>query len=160
MKQDRLLMVILGVIGLLVVVAVSLFFLRQEPQEYGLEDTPEGVVRNYVLALQSEDFQRAYEYLQNATDKPDFTAFQQSFLRNETAISRTVVQLGDVDISGINARVDVTVVHSNPDPFNRTWGENGTALLSLQDDEWRITSMPRITPTADMTTVASVRAVW
>ena len=37
MKQDRFLMIILGVIGLLVILAIVLFFVRQEPQEYGLD---------------------------------------------------------------------------------------------------------------------------
>jgi hypothetical protein len=141
MKQDRFLMIILGVIGFLVVVAVGLFFLRREPQDYGAEDSPDGVVRNYVLALQKGDYQRAYGYLQDAKDKPELTTFQQSLLKNEMEISRAAVQLGKVNIAGDNARVDITIIHSSNDPFDRTWDENTTALLTLQDGEWRIISM-------------------
>jgi hypothetical protein len=143
MKQDRYLIVILGVIGVLVVLAVVLFFVRQEPQNYGANDTPEGVVRNYCLALQKSDYQSAYEHLQNTEKKPDFITFQQTFLRNEADITQSAIQLGAVDISGDNARVAMTIIHSNNnDPFNRTWNENGTAMLTLQNGEWRILSMP------------------
>lgn len=141
MKQDRFLMVILGFIGLLVVTAVVLFFVRQEPQEYGAEDTPEGVLRNYILALQKGDYQRAYGYLQDADNKPDFATFQQSFLKYELNVDPTGVQLGEVVISGENARVDVTIIHTSNDPFNRTWDETATAMLVLQSGEWRILSM-------------------
>ena len=61
MKQDRFLIVILGFILFLVVIAVGLFFIRQEPQTYGPEDSPEGVVRNFVLALQADDYSRAIQ---------------------------------------------------------------------------------------------------
>jgi hypothetical protein len=143
MKQDRFLIAILGAIGVLVVLAVALFFVRQEPQSYGSNDTPEGVVRNYSLALQKSDYQNAYEHLQNTGNKPDFITFQQTFLRIEADISQSAIQLGEVDISGDNARVAITIIHSNNnDLFNRTWDENGTALLTLQDGEWRILSMP------------------
>ena len=142
MKQDRFLMVILGVIGLMIVVAVGLFILRQEPQEFGPEDSPEGVLRNYILSLQTGDFQRAYSYLQDAEDKPNFTTFQQSLVRNETEFSRTAIQLGEVDISGSNARVAITVIHANNDPFDKNWAENTTALLTMQDGEWCIINLP------------------
>jgi len=142
MKQDRFLMVILGVIGLSVVMAVVLFFVRQEPQDFGLEDTPDGVVRNYVLALHKGDYERAYGYLQDGDYKPDFAAFQQAFLQYEMDITRTAVQLNKTDITENNARVEVTIIHGNNDPFGRTWDENGIVLLNRQDGEWRIVSMP------------------
>lgn len=141
MKGDRFLAIILTVIGLLVVLAVVLFFVRQDPQEYGPDDVPEGVVRNYVLALQSGDYQRAYGYLQADQHKPDFTQFQQVLLQNRMEIP-PAVQLGNVDIIGSNAHVNLTVIHIQNEPFDRTWDETTTALLVLQDGEWRIASMP------------------
>lgn len=142
MKQDRFLMVILGGISLMIVFAVVLFFIRQEPQEFGPEDTPDGVVRNYVLALQKGDYHRAYGYLQDDENKPDFTSFQQTYLQVDGEIARAAVQLGEVVITGDQARVDITVIHSGNDPFNRTWDETASALLTLQNGEWRIISMP------------------
>ena len=63
MKQDRFLVGILIFIGVLVVVALALFFIRQDNQVYVADDTPDNIVRNYALALQKQDFQRAYTYL-------------------------------------------------------------------------------------------------
>jgi hypothetical protein len=142
MKQDRFLMIILGVIGLLVIFSVVLFFIRQEPQDYGFEDTPEGVVRNYLLALQKGDYHRAYAYLQDDENKPEFNEFQQSNLQVQEEISRTAVQLGEVEITGDQARVDLTIIHTNNGPFNRSWDQAGTALLTRQKGEWRIVNMP------------------
>ncbi len=142
MKQDRFLMIIVVVIGLLVIFAVTLFFIRQEPQDYGPENTPEGVVRNYLLALQKGDYQRAYTYLQDNENKPDFSKFQQSYLQIESEIDRAAVQLGEVEITGDQARVDLTIIHTSSDPFDRTWDQTAVALLTLQDGEWRIVNMP------------------
>jgi len=44
MKQDRFLVGILVGIGVLVVIALGLFFTRQDKQEYISDDTPKGVV--------------------------------------------------------------------------------------------------------------------
>jgi hypothetical protein len=142
MKQDRFLLVILGVIGGLVVFAVVLFFIRKEPQTYGSDEIPEGVVRNYVLALQMEDYERAYAYLLEDEDKPTYDDFMQGFLRTKGELDRTAVQLGGVEISADQARVDLTIIHISNDPFDRTWDQAGTALLTLADGQWRIVSMP------------------
>ena len=63
MKQDRFLVGILIFIGLLVVAALALFFIRKDTQVYAADDTPDHIVPNYVLAVQKQDFQRAYNYL-------------------------------------------------------------------------------------------------
>ena len=51
MKQDRFLTGILIGIAVLVVIALAVFFLRQDNLVYAAEDTPAGVVQNYVVAL-------------------------------------------------------------------------------------------------------------
>jgi hypothetical protein len=142
MKQDRFLMIILSGIIFLVILAVVLFFIRQEPQAYGSEENPEGVVRNYILAVHNGDYQRAYRYLQEDSNKPEFTVFQQSYLQSESEVNRSAVQLGEVEIVGTQARVKMTIIHASNDPFSRTWDQTATALLSLQNGEWRIVSMP------------------
>ena len=63
MKQDRFLIAILAGIGLLVVAAFVLFFVRQSNLNYVSDDTPEGVVQNFVLALHKGDYEKAYAYL-------------------------------------------------------------------------------------------------
>ena len=49
MKQDKFLTGILIGVGALVVLALVLFFTRQDKRDYLPEDTPEGVAHNYVL---------------------------------------------------------------------------------------------------------------
>ena len=63
MKQDRFLIALLAAVGILMITAVGLFFVRQDTRDYGTEDTPEGVVRNFVLAIHNEDFEKAVFYL-------------------------------------------------------------------------------------------------
>jgi hypothetical protein len=61
-STDKFLIGIVVGIVLLVVAAFVVTLTRPEPT-YQAEDTPEGVARNYLLALQKEDYQRAYGYL-------------------------------------------------------------------------------------------------
>ena len=49
MKQDRFLTGILIGIGVLIIAALAVFFTRKDSQTYVADDTPEGVVHNYVL---------------------------------------------------------------------------------------------------------------
>ncbi len=142
MKQDRFLLVILGFIGLLVIVSVGLFFMRQAPQDYRSEATPEGVVWNYVLAIQNGDYARAFVYLQAADGRPDFNTFQRALLVNAPQIAKTAVQTGKADIRGDTARLTITIVHSRSNLFDPGWTETGTALLVRQEGQWRITWMP------------------
>ena len=143
MKHDRFLLGILVFIALLVAAALTLFFTRNESQTYGAEDTPEGVVRNYALALQNRDFARAYGYLADKDNKPTLDAFRQAFLNRQLDISGTAIQIGSVEMIGSDqAMVEVTIVYAAIDPFSTGWSSNETALLIEQNGAWRISSMP------------------
>ncbi len=121
MKQDRFLMVILGVIGLLVVVALVLFFVRQGSQAYGAEDTPEGVIRNYVIAMQKGDLQKAYGYLAEGDNKPTFLVFQQAFTTRQVDPSSASMHIGaSIILMDGSASVALTLLHSSGDPFGST----------------------------------------
>lgn len=61
-KPDRTLIVILGVIGLLVIVALVVVFTTGEPEPLD-ESTPEGVVQRYSAAVIEGDEAAAIEYL-------------------------------------------------------------------------------------------------
>lgn len=60
--SEKMLIVIVAAVIILVVAAFGFVLLRPEP-EYGSEDTPDGVVHNYLLALERSDYERAYNYL-------------------------------------------------------------------------------------------------
>ena len=60
--------------------AVGVFLVRQNAQDYVAEDTPEGIVHNYVFAIQQDDFERAYNYLIDGENKPTFSDFRSHYI--------------------------------------------------------------------------------
>ena len=142
MKQDRFLIAIVSVIGVLVVVSLVLFFLRQGSQSYQSEDTPQAVVHNYVLALQKGDFQRAYSYLSEKTGKPSFTSFHQAFINNQQSISTAAIQIGEVTVSGSDATVSLTLLQSGGGAFADTFRQTQAATVVRQNNAWKIDTMP------------------
>jgi hypothetical protein len=143
MKQDRFLTGILIFIVLLVAVALGLFFLRQDTQTYGPEDSPAGVVRNYAIAVQNMDFKRAYTYLAEKDAKPSYENFRKAYINRELDTSNAAVQIGNTrNISDSEAIVDVTLVYSSSDPFSNSWSDTQNASLIKQDGSWKLTSMP------------------
>jgi len=143
MKQDRFLLGILIFIVVLVVAAVGLFFLRQGDQSYGPDDTPQGVVRNYALAVQKMDIQKAYSYLADQPGRPTFENFRNAFLTNQLNTTNTSLQVGAVNnVSDSEAMVEVVIVFSSGDPFSNPWSNNQNASLVKQNGEWKLTFMP------------------
>jgi hypothetical protein len=143
MKNDRFLMGILVGIGVLAVVAVGLFFLRQRQVDYVPDDTPQGVVQDYALALYKKDYPRAYSYLAEGQSKPDLAHFQQIFLTNQnTELDRVGLQVGDANVTGIYAGVPIILIHTGGGPFQGSFRDTQTASLKQQANGWKITSMP------------------
>ncbi|KAF0109164.1 MAG: hypothetical protein FD146_208 [Anaerolineaceae bacterium] len=143
MKKDRFLIGILVFIAVLVVAAVALFFVRGEEQAYGPEDTPDGVLKNYALAIQNMDYERAYTYLAERDGKPTFETFQQSFLTRQLDTSNSTLQIGEVYESGTNsAWAEVSVIYAGTGLFDTGWSSNDRAILVRQDGAWKITYLP------------------
>jgi len=146
MSRDRFLIGILVGIGVLVAAALILFFIQQGKAVYGDESTPEGVTRNYLLALQKRDYERAYGYLAEFDNKPDFTSFRQPFLSYQgNDIANTAVEIGvtSPDPSGDMALVQVTLLRGNGDPFNDIYRDRQSVTLVLQNGAWKIQSAPQ-----------------
>jgi hypothetical protein len=144
MKQDRFLLGILVFIGLLVIAALALFFIRQDTQVYGAEDTPEGVIRNYVLAVQKQDYQRAYNYLANKDNQPTYETFRRAFLTNQLNVSSNALQVGNVTyLNSGEASVSVSVLYAGGGPFaTQSWSSSDTATLIQQGGAWKLSYMP------------------
>jgi hypothetical protein len=142
MKQDRFLLGILVGIGILVVVALALFFTRQDNQDYVADDTPEGVVHNYALALYKDDYEKAYTYLAEAENKPTYNEFRQAFFNRYIDPSNSGLELGETETAGEEAYVTVYIIYNSSDPFSS--GSRGTesARLERQDGEWKLLQMP------------------
>jgi hypothetical protein len=142
MKQDRFMIVILGVIAVLAVSALALFFLRRGIQTYQPDDTPQGIVHNYILALQKGDYERAYSYMADLDGKPVLASFHQAFTNNRSSIGDTAVQIGEVSIIAKQATVTVALLQSGGGPFSDPSWNNDSATLINQGNRWKISKMP------------------
>lgn len=143
MKKDRFLIGILIFIVLLVAIALGLFYTRQGAETYGPDDSPAGVIRNYVIAVQNMDFERAYGYLAEKEAKPGYDNFRKAFLNYELDTSTASVQIGSTRNIGDNdAVVDVTLVYSSSDPFSNSWSDTQKASVIKQEGSWKLVIMP------------------
>jgi hypothetical protein len=143
MKQDRFLTGILIGIGLLVVVALAVFFTRKDTQTYISDETPEGVVHNYVVAVLNKDYEKAYSYLADLDNKPTYEEFRDSFLKGMVNPNNSGVDVGQSDITGDDATVEVTLVYNPSDPFSTGYRDTQRAILVKQNGIWKISSMPQ-----------------
>ena len=142
MKQDRFLLGILVGIGVLVLVAVGLFFTRQDTQEYRAEDTPEGVVHNYALALYRGDYEKAYDYLAEDKYKPTYNEFREYFFDAYSNPGDVGIEIGKTEIDDDQAFVVLHLIYSPSDPFSSGYRGTETARLELQGGEWKLNQMP------------------
>ena len=143
MKQDRFLTGILIGIGLLVVLALAVFFTRKDTQIYVSDDTPEGVVHNYVVAALNKEYEKAYDYLADLENKPTYDEFHNSFLTGMINPDSSGVDVGQSDITGDDATVEVTLVYNPTDPFSTGYRDTQRAILVRQNGAWKISSMPQ-----------------
>ena len=147
MKQDKFLTGILIGIGVLVISAVILFFVRQSTLDYKSEDTPDKVVHNFILAIEREEYEKAYGYMLEDEGKPTFVEFRQRFSNGLAYQSDVGVKILETDIfdndEGLQeAIVELSISYTNSDPFRSGYDSQNTATLSFVDDEWKISMMP------------------
>ena len=142
MKQDKFLTGILIGIGALIVLALVLFFTRQDTREYVSDSTPEGVVHNYVLATLNKDYEKAYGYLAELDNKPTEEEFRQSFLNGMVYPENVGVEISDVETIGNDATVNLLIYYSYNDPFSSRYGSPDRANLVKQNSEWKLSYMP------------------
>lgn len=143
MKQDRFLTGILVGIGVLVIVALAVFFTRRDTQTYVSDETPEGVVHNYVVAVLNKDYEKAYGYLADLENQPTYDEFHNSFLTGMINPDSSGVDIGQSDITGDDATVEVTLVYNPSDPFSTGYRDTQRAILVMQNGAWKISSMPQ-----------------
>jgi hypothetical protein len=142
MKQDKFLTGILIGIGVLILLALGLFFTRQEKRDYVADATPDGVVHNYVLAVLNKDYQKAYDYLADLENKPTYEEFRQSFFNGMVNPGDVGLDVGSVEINKDEAVVTLAVYYSNSDPFSSRYSTEDRALLVKQNGKWKLNTMP------------------
>jgi hypothetical protein len=141
MKQDRFLTGILVGIAVLVVVALTVFFIRKDSQSYISEETPEGIVHNYVLAVLNKDYEKAYGYLADLDNKPTYEQFRNAFIQGIVNPNNSAVDIGNSEISNDTASVEVALIYNPSDPFSTGYRDVQRALL-LKQGSWKLSSMP------------------
>jgi hypothetical protein len=142
--SSRWLLIFGAAIGFLIIVAIVLVFTMAKPENTSLlpEDTPEGTVQRYLLAIEDKDYAIAYSYLSFPSDnKISYEKWKESFSwyreKNETKVT-----LGKSEVTGNEANVDVTVDVFRPSgPFdNPVYTHHTTFSLKKEGASWKITS--------------------
>jgi hypothetical protein len=142
MKQDRFLTGILIGIAVLVLLALAVFFLRQNSKSYVSEEVPEGVVHNYVLAVLNGDYEKGYGYLADLNNKPAYEQFRDAFLKGTVNPNNSAVDIGSSEVNGDTASVEVAMIYNPSDPFSTGARDVQRALLIRQGGAWKLSSMP------------------
>jgi len=142
MKQDRFLTGILIGIGALILIALALFFTRQDKKEYLTEKSPYASTYNYVLAVTNKDYNKAYTYLADKEHKPTYDQFRQSFFNGNVSPNNVGVNVGTAQVDGNDAYVDLTLVYSSSDPFSGGYNNTDRAQLVNQNGDWKLIYMP------------------
>jgi hypothetical protein len=147
MKQDRFLIGILVGVGILIILAIGVFLMRQATQDYVDDTTPEGVVHNFFFAIQQEDYERAYGYLAEGENKPSMTEFRANLSREYDRSNVAGVQITGYEVvqnedGSREAVVDLLVSHASRGPFDTGDHSDETAILAEQDGQWKIKEMP------------------
>jgi hypothetical protein len=142
MKQDRFLIGIFIGIFILVATALTLFFVHKGKQGYGPEDSPAGIVRNYILAIDKEDYERAYRYLADLPHKPTYATFLAKFpLGWPYMDDGRGVEINKTTIYDEQATVELHIIYDSGDPFYTRYQSSDKALLIRQNGAWKIKDM-------------------
>jgi len=135
-------------IVVLVLVAVILVLTMTGENSYNLlpEDTPEGIVQRYFLAIEAEDYEQAYSYLSPAATSEEsryntYEGWHQGLLQRKQT-NAWKVTLGESSVTETKAVVPVTVDIFSPDtPFEDPVSTRSyTFTLEKEEGLWRIIS--------------------
>lgn len=140
MKHDRFLITILIGIACIAIVSIVLFYSRRDDNQYSGENTPEGVIQDYVLALQKKEFEKAYEFLAEDVNKrkPEFDEFREFFITSIESYNRAGLTVGTSSITGDKAFVTVIIQRNYGGPFNDVSRSHETVDLVNQNGNWKI----------------------
>lgn len=138
------------VIGSVVLVITSMFMVQSIPEpSYKSELSPEGIAHNYLLALQQDDYVRAYGYLSMHLDGYPETAdeFEDLVLNNSWDFKvddddNVQTEVIEVDIEDDRARITIreTTFYSGGIFSDGYDSSTFRMMLRLDDEVWKIRS--------------------
>ncbi len=142
-SSSRLLLAFGAAIGVLATVAVVLVLTLPGAGVSLLpEDTPEGTVQGYLLALEDEDYLKAYSYLSSSVrEERPYERWSRPFVGGGERPGWKAT-LGKSEVRGNEATVDVVIDVFRPrgpfeDPVRTSYV---TFFLKKEGDFWRITT--------------------
>ncbi len=146
---DKFLVVI--VVGALVLVLVAFGVVLLQPAPgYVAEDTPEGVARNYLLALRTKDYARAYDYLSaNLRGRPDSVqVFYRDVVGNMWQFGEneeTAQKVLSGQVNGARAYIEIQeTFYVNRGVFgNSSYDSRFEMRLRLEDGQWKLEAADR-----------------
>lgn len=135
---------------LLLVVAFALLLSRPEPV-YQADDTPEGVIHNYLMAIRRGDYERAFGYLSQSL--PGYPASVERFtmdLKMYSSIdfldARRAQEIQPAVIEKDSAQVVVVMTTYSGLFDSDQYSETFSFRLVRSDDTWLISSSPLAWP--------------
>jgi hypothetical protein len=101
-------------------------------------DSPEGALQRYLLALQKEDYQTAYQYLGSETRaRCSFDEFiRRSYWRVSGRESVTLEEIESYE-DRVLARITVTGFDADA-PFDQGYRYDRTYQLKLESGQWKV----------------------
>jgi hypothetical protein len=144
-RADKFLIGIVVGVVIIVIIAFTITLLKPKPT-YQSEDTPEGVAHNYLLALQKEEFERAYGYLSPSLpgyprDALEFQEQVDHYSWNFNAIVDATLAVDDSKIIGNRATVTIRETRFYGGGLFESSQRISTFEMELhrENGEWKIT---------------------
>ena len=148
MKSSSRWLLIFGVaVSVLVVVTVALVLFTRDSASLLPEDTPQGTTQRFLMAVQDEDFQKAYSYLslyEQEKEMPYDGWVNNPMFRSSQSTWKAT--LSDTRLTGDEATVEVNIDVFRPGgPFEDPVRRHLVFFqLKKVDNSWFITSPPNL----------------
>lgn len=145
--SSRWLVAVAGVVVALILVSVAVALINPRGAAETLsEDTPEGIVQRFILAVQDRDFSLAHGYLSDELKKTCTVARMEESppWRVYMPEDSRIALLGKEELSSgrMQVRVRVTQVNVSP-PFGVSeYSHQERYVLVQENGEWRFTEPP------------------
>ena len=142
MKNDRFFIYL--IIGIVIIVIFSFVFVlsNQNQATYVSDDTPEGVVNNYLLAWVNKDYAKIDNYLLDDDKKPTKSNIVDAVQNNKYSLENSGVSIQKTTITDDFTNVSIMIFNSNT-PYDTDRNESSDFITLInQNGKWKISKAP------------------